>query len=135
MSEEILRVSDYEWASVTKYIVAVSAEMALHEFDWSAIHSFPYARMGSEKLRSKKVRMLGRVMDNIDSVKEYVTIHKSNLGTAEKVVLRGMYEQLDASKKLLEDHIKRIGAFDKMMNAALEYDDIGVEVDTNEPPF
>lgn len=135
MSEEVPRVSDYEWASVTRYIVAVSSIMALHEFNWSAVHSFPYAKMGSTKLKDQKRRYLGKVVENIETLKEYVSRNKAELGTSEMVVLRGMYEQLSASKFLLEDHIERVGAFDRLFNASLEYADNVPEVDTNEPPF
>lgn len=135
MVAQVIRVSDFEWASVSRYIVEVSVIMGLSNFNWDLVHSFPYERLGPDKLKARKIRLLCALMDDLDVIDGYVKENEKTLGKEEFAVLRGMYKQYDSCRVMLEEHLARIETFRAIFNAELLYVDIDEGVYENEPPF
>lgn len=107
-SMKLMRVCDFEWASVCQYIVYLSNVAALDEIRMSGINDFPYATVGGMGLRRRKVKALSALKSNRSKLEAFVGVHRDSIEDVELAVIRGMYRQLVDGEKTVKNHLDRI---------------------------
>lgn len=129
---KIRPLADFEWASVTLYIVYISGVMGLSEINCNHVNSFPLARIGPDKLLKQKERTLALLKGNKSKIERFVGERKSELEEGEISVLRSMYMQIGGLIDLVERHI---GATEMYMADYAETLLDALEEVENEPLF
>lgn len=135
MAVVVMRVSDFEWASFSRYMEWVSVYIGLDDINWGNVYTFPYGRLGPDKLKARKVRLLSQIIGDIEKIDDYISEISDELGPPEQVALNSMKDQYASYRDLLEDHLGRIEVFRKVMSNEFTYEPIKDEVTTNDVPF
>lgn len=112
-------LSAFEWASVSQYIVYISSVAGLKEFNSNDLISFPLAKIGAEKLLSRKERLLVLLRGNKKRIERFVGDRKEELGEGELSVLRSMYLQFKRSIETVEEHIRIAGLYQEVAGTGL----------------
>lgn len=105
-SSKLVPISAFQWASVAQYIVYVSRIAGLKEINSNFVISFPLAKIGVERLMTRKRRVLWLLNENLRLMEVFVGNRKDDLGVAEMSVIRGIYRQTKAWVELVEEHIR-----------------------------
>lgn len=100
------RIADFEWASVAKYLMYISAAMELKEISSQRVTSFPLTRLGPERVLKQKWSVEKLLEWNISAVERFVGSRKDELGKHELVVLRGLYIQHKCNLETVKEHIR-----------------------------
>jgi len=112
IDRELLNLSDFEWASVARYIVYISSIANLKEVNTSHVHSFPLGRLGPKKLLKQKERILGVLEANKACIERFVGEHKGELDEGEMAILRTLYIQYRGNAEQVTGHIDAIRVFE-----------------------
>lgn len=104
-SSKLKPLSDFEWASVSRYISYISSIASLQEINSNHVISFPLSRVGPEKLLKQKGRVLIALEGNKASVERFVGEHRSELDDNELAVLRTLYMQYRDNIETVKAHI------------------------------
>jgi len=110
-SKKVLSVSDFEWASAAKYIIYISAIAGLEEINSNRVVSFPFGRIGPDKLLKQKERTLVVLEANKRAIERFVGEHKHDLGEKELTILRSLYFQYKTGEETVKGHIRAIGDY------------------------
>lgn len=105
-SSKLKPLSDFEWASVSQYIIYVSSIARLQEINSNHVISFPLSRLGPEKLLKQKGRVLIALEGNKASIERFVGEHSSELNDNELAVLRTLYLQYRDNVETVKAHIE-----------------------------
>jgi len=107
--KKLLALSDFEWASVARYIMYISSMADLKEINSNHVVSFPLARVGPDKLLKQKECVLLVLEANKRGIERFVGEHRLELDKDELAVLRTLYMQYKASAEVVKGHIDIIG--------------------------
>jgi hypothetical protein len=130
---KLMRVCDFEWASVCQYMIYLSAMAELKEINFSGVTSFPYVTVGGEGLKSRKQRTLRLLEFNRTRLEVFVAERKDSIEDVELAVIRGMYRQLVESEKTVQGHL---GTIERLMVRECQAMDLGREGENkDELPF
>ncbi len=130
--EKLKRIADFEWASVGQYLVYISSAMGLVEINSQRVLSFPLARLGPEAVLKQK-KLTAKVLEsNVAALERFVIARKSELGSEELVVLRGLYVQYKCNLETVKEHCKAAAFYKASVDVSLFDIDKGGE---NEFPF
>ena len=99
---------DFEWATVARYMVYVSAVAGLKEINTDHVVSFPLARMGYSRLSSRLKRILSVLEGNVKALETFAGRFKGELTENELVVLRTIYVQHARSIETVKGHMKAV---------------------------
>lgn len=99
------RLKDFEWASVTQYIIYISSVAGLKEVNPRHVVSFPLGRLGPDKLLKQKRRVLLLLEGNKACVERFAGSCESELDENEMAVLRSIYLQYRSSIETVSRHI------------------------------
>lgn len=106
MSGEKFRpLSDFEWASVARYIIYVSSAAGLKEINSSHVTSFSMGRLGPEVVLKQKLRVLALLKENQESIESFAGEYKDELDAAEMSVLRSLYLQYKNDIETVQAHV------------------------------
>lgn len=105
MTNPLVSISSFQWASVAQYMVYISGAAGLYEINTDHVYCFPLARLGSERLVNQKRKVLGLLRSNIQSLEQFAGCHKDDLEETEMSVIRGLYRQTKMWIELVEGHI------------------------------
>lgn len=103
--DSLKTLKDFEWSSVTRYIVYVSRVARLSEINASHVVSFSLGRLGPDKLLKQKRRVLVLLEGNRAAVERFVGEHNSELHENELAVLRSIYLQCKSGIEMVKRHI------------------------------
>ncbi len=98
-------ISDYQWASVGRYIGYLEQQLALTQVDAEKVYSFRISGSAS-RLYDYKKQLIATLEEN--NAKLCVYGHGHELGEDELNVIRGMYRANRDAVGVLRDHVKRL---------------------------
>lgn len=130
---DLKHISDFDWASVSTYLIWLEGAAGLIEINSSHVNSFPFAQFGPEKLEARKKNTLGRLELNLSRLEAFVGRNSNSLDKQEMAVIRGMYRSILGAKEVVQDHIIQVG---RMKNMSQEiYTMIKGKEEENDVPF
>lgn len=118
-AKKLKTISDYEWASVARYIVYVSACAGLIEISSDAIYSFRIGQSGPASLVRRKKRARDCLTKNMELISEFVARNDDELQDDERGVIRGMYRTQAEGWSTVEGHIAHAEAIVSMRQKSL----------------
>ena len=124
-------ISAFEWASVAQYVVYISGAAGLKEVNSDHVLCLPLARIGPEKLLSRKMRVALVLKSNLRSLEGFVGRFEAELEVNEISVIRGMYRQFRDNLETVSGHMEIIE--DKARTEYTSFYDQGEEKD--DTPF
>lgn len=104
-------ISAFEWASVAQYIIYISGAAGLKEVNSGDVLCLPLAKIGPEKLLSRKMRVALVLKSNLRSLEGFVGRFEDELEDNEISVIRGMYRQLRDNLETVSGHMELIEDF------------------------
>ncbi len=129
---KLKRISDFEWASVTQYLVYIASAAKLEEINSDHVNSFPLARLGAGLMALRKKRVLVKLRGNKEKLERFAGEFKGELGESEISVLRSLYVQYKRDIDTVEKHIRVVELYkEEFVNSMFDLDWEG----NNELPF
>jgi hypothetical protein len=118
-----MRVCDFEWASVARWLVWASDYMQLKEINWSHVTDFSL-RDGLGRVKSRKKRVLERITENLSKIERYASGLKQGAKKGldvdtELVALRSLYSQHMDAKLTVSDQLDRVEHLGKLSEKAI----------------
>lgn len=113
MTVQYKGLASFEWASVAQYLVYVSSASGMSEINFSHVISFPYAKLGGQSLKKRKVRLLALLRENMRCLQVFAGRLKDDLTPEELGVLRSLYKTYKLHCETVEKHLELIDRLDK----------------------
>lgn len=104
-SRKLRRLSEFEWASVARYILYIEGAAGLVEINSNHVNCLGLRRLGLDKLLKQKDRTLKLLLGNKEKLEAFVGRYSPELGDDERAVLRTIYIQYQRSVSTVRDHI------------------------------
>lgn len=130
--KELLRIADFEWSSVCRYVVYIGRCAGLNEINSTIVNSFPLARDGYEKTIRRKGKTLDAIETNMKLLERFVGKYEDTLDAEEIAVIRSMYRQYVANAETVQGHIDAAEVYKKTSMKSMFEQEEGGE---NEFPF
>lgn len=128
-------IRDYEWTSVSSFIVYVSQVAGLKEISANAIYSFGYARHGPKKLMLRKIKAEALLNGNLSKLTEYVKLKDDRVDEQRLSVIRGMFINIKEARDIVTGHIERIEQLLAVEQAPFGIYEATEEKNTDDIPF
>ncbi len=102
----LLRVSDFDFASVSRWVAWFSQEAGLRDLDVGGFRSFGVTESGYVGLKRKKEAQLASVESNMKKIERWVEAHEGKIDEEELVLIRSMYRQCLEVSKGVREHVE-----------------------------
>lgn len=102
---KLLTISDFEWASVSRYLVYVSSVAGLVDVSSEHVHNFGLAKWGRSRLLAQKQRVLVIMTSNQKKLENFVGSRRDELREEEISVIRSIYVQTKRNIDTVKEHI------------------------------